>query len=286
VSQDNQEPGLDISSRFFELTFDHERYGKFWFGRGFMSSFLAVEADKSETWRYNLLSPGNSFGGMKFIDARENSLSDITVNFVFLDVEAFSFRDRVRYDSPSLGGLQASASAGSGDSGDITLRFNGTLGEVDLFAGGSWQTNPIVGRLDERVDIGIGLFHVPTGLNLSFGGVRQEFKRDFYQQFGRTDGDNSGWVLRGGIRRNWFKYGETRIALDYSTSDDVLYESDEAESYGLFMGQMFDSLDLELYAGYRFYSYDAGPNSGGIVLEDLSAFTFGTRIGFDATLSE
>ena len=69
VSQDNQDAGLAISSRFFEVTADSSRFGKLWLGRGFMSSFLAVEVDQSGTWPYNLLSPGNSFGGMKFVDS-------------------------------------------------------------------------------------------------------------------------------------------------------------------------------------------------------------------------
>lgn len=123
VSQESRETGLATSSRFFELIGDSKRYGTLWMGRGFMS-FLAVEIDKSETWRYNLLSPGNSFGGIKFTNTSDGSLSDIPALAIFLDVEAFSFRDRIRYDSPAWHGLQLSGSAGSGDSGDVTLRWN------------------------------------------------------------------------------------------------------------------------------------------------------------------
>ena len=42
---------------------------------------------------------------------------------------------------------------------------------------------------------------------------------------------------------------------------------------------------MELYTGYRYYDYDAGPNSGGLKLHDIHAFTAGARIGFDATFS-
>ena len=284
VSQDNQETGLETSSRFFELIADSKSFGTFWVGRGFMSSFMATEIDKSETWRYNLLSPGNSFGGVKFTNKSDGSLTDIPVLSMFLDVEAFSFRDRVRYDSPAWHGLQVSGSAGSGDSGDVTLRWIQQLGGFSLFAGASYQNNPLVGRIDERSDGGIGVFHEPTGLNLSVGAVRQKFSPDFYQQFSRTEGDNDGWIARVGIRKNWFGPGETRFAVDFSRSRDALYKADEADSVGVFTGQMIDKLNLELYAGYRGYKYDAGPNSGGLDLNDIHAFVVGTRIGFDVNL--
>lgn len=139
VSQDNQDSGFATSSRFFELTADSKPYGKLSFGRGLMSSFLVVEVDKSNTWAYNQLSAGNSFGGIKFVNEQDNSLSNIQVNTIFLDVEAFSFRDRIRYDSPVWHGFQVSGSMGSGDSGDVTLRWNKRMGDFSVFAGGLYR---------------------------------------------------------------------------------------------------------------------------------------------------
>ena len=286
VSQDNKDVGLDFKPRFFELTFDHDRYGKFWFGRGFMASFLAVEVDKSNTWRHNVLSLGNSFGGIKFINATTDSLSDITVGTIFVDAEAFTIRDRVKYSSPVWGGFQVSAAVGSGVSSDVALRYNAKLGNVELFVGSAAQWDADVGRIDDRTNFGIGLFDSRTGLNFSFLAARQKYKPSFYQPLGRTDGKTNGWVARGGIRRNWFGPGESRLAVDYGAGDDVFFEADGAESYGLFVSQVVDTLNLEFYAGYRHYAYDSGPNSNGLELKDVNGFTLGMSIGFDATVSE
>lgn len=285
VSQDNQDSGLDITSRFFELTADSNRYGKFWLGRGFMSSFLAVEIDKSETWRYNLISPGNSFGGIKFVNTEDDSLTDIPVNLVFIDVEAFSFRDRLRYDSPSWYGVQLSGSAGSGNSNDITLRWNRQLGDFDLTAGASIQNNPLVGRIDERLDGGLGIYHTKTGLNFTFGAFQQDYVSEFNKDFNRVDSEATGWVTRLGLRRNWFDLGETRTAIDFSRAENILYDDDTADSFGLFVGQMIDDLNLEFYAGYRYYSFEPGPQSGGPDVYDIHAVTAGARILFDATFT-
>lgn len=286
VSQDNQEAGLDISSRFFEMATDSKRYGKVTFGRGFMSSFIAVELDKSETWYYNLLSPGNSFGGMKFVNSADNSLTDLTVNEIFLDIEAFSFRDRIRYDSPVWGGAQISGSLGSGNSGDITLRWNQKVGDYDLFVGASAQNNPVVGRIDERFDGGIAVLHEPSGINFTLAGVKQKFTKNFYESFGRTEGNSDGLIVRVGLRRNWFTLGETRFAIDTTNSTDVLYASDEGKSFGAFFGQMIDDWNAELYTGYRIYDYDTGPNSGGLSVHTMHGFTVGARIWFDATFGK
>jgi hypothetical protein len=88
-----------------------------------------------------------------------------------------------------------------------------------------------------------------------------------------------------GSRRNWFSLGESRFALDFARINDALYSGDQAESVGAFFGQVIDELNMELYGGYRYYNYNAGPNSGGLALNDIHAFTVGARMGFDATFS-
>lgn len=276
VSQDNLAPGWRASSRNLEIVADHARFGRLWFGRGFMSAFLAVEIDKSETWRYNLLSPGTSFGGMKFVERRSQSLSDITVNAAFFDVEAFNRNDRIRYDSPLLGGFRLGASVGTARGSDLSLRWSGTGDDFEVFAGGSVQNNPFAGRIDDRLDGGVGVYQRTTGLNLTVAAVRQKFVREFYEQYGRTDGRSSGWTIRAGLRRRWFEVGETRSAVDYSRGDEVLYDGDSAHSVGVFASQMLDAWNVEIYAGYRFY----GIRADQLDLQDLHALTVGARMGF------
>ncbi len=284
VSQDNRAPGFTHSARNFELTLDHERYGKLWFGRGLMSSFIAVELDKSETWRYNIISPGNTAGGLKFTDRQTEELSDITVGLVFIDAEAFNRKDRVRYDSPVFGGLRISGSVGTADSNDVTLRWNGKLGGVDITAATSLQNNPVLGRVSDRVDGGVAFYHGGTGLSLSLVGAKQDYKRSFYQNYGRTDGDNEGYGVRLGLRRNWFELGETRMGLDYFDAEDVLYKKDSAESTGFFISQNIDAWSVEPYFGYRFYDYDTGPQAGGLSLDKVQVWTFGARMALDLTV--
>ncbi len=66
VSQTNETPGFSITGRFFEATADSQTYGKLWFGKGFSSSFFLFEIDASGTVFGNLLSVGNTAGGLQF----------------------------------------------------------------------------------------------------------------------------------------------------------------------------------------------------------------------------
>lgn len=283
TSQENN-PGFTTSARNFEMTLDSKRYGKLWFGRGLMSSFLAAELDKSQTWRYNIISPGNTFGGLKFVNENDGSLNDLTVGAVFIDAEAFNRKDRVRYDSPIFGGFKLSGSYGTADANDLALRWNGGLLGLEVTAAISAQNNPVEGRVSDRLDGGVALYHAGTGLSFTAAGVNQEYKQSFYKSFGRSDGDNSGYTLRLGWRRNWFSLGETRMALDFSQSDDVLYKDDDAQSSSFFISQHIEAWSLEPYFGYRYYDYDTGPNANGLGLEKIQVWSLGARMALDLTV--
>ena len=283
TSQDSS-PGFTTSARNFEMTLDSKRLGKLWFGRGLMSSFVAVELDKSQTWRYNIISPGNSFGGLKFVDESNKELSSLTVASAFIDAEAFNRKDRIRYDSPLFGGFRISGSYGTADANDLSLRWNGQLGSLEMTAAITTQNNPVEGRVADRIDGGIALYHGATGLSFTLAGVDQEYKQSFYKDFGRTEGDNSGYAVRLGLRRNWFSLGETRMALDYSASEDVLYAADDARSTGFFISQNIDAWSLEPYFGYRYYDYDTGPNANGLSLENIQVWSLGARMALDLTV--
>ena len=117
VNQKNESVGLTTSGRFFELVADSKKYGTLSFGKGAASSLVIIELDQSGTQYANLLSVGNTAGGLLFYDKRTRKLTDIQVNSAFFDLEALSLINRVRYDSPSWNGFRLSGTAqrGRGD---------------------------------------------------------------------------------------------------------------------------------------------------------------------------
>ena len=274
VSQDTPSTGTTISGRQLEVVTASKSLGTLHFGKGFAASFLLAEIDKSGTFGANLLSPGNTAGGLKFVDSATQGLTAITVGEAFLDLEALNLINRVRYDLPPWAGFRIGGDVGQNDYADAALRWNHDTDRLETMLAGSYQHNPRGGRVDERVDGGLGLLHKGTGLNLTLGAARQSFIA------GGPDSD--GYIVRVGWRGPWLRGGETRTAIDYSHVDDITLPGDEGESIGLFVSHTLERWSLEPYLGFRWYGLDR-PD---VDLEDIQVLTIGVRMRFAAQLQE
>lgn len=271
VSQDNETTGTDVVGRYFELTLDSKTYGRLAFGKGFSSSFWLAEVDKSGTYSSNLLSVGNKAGGLKFYDKDTDSLSGIRVLDAFIDIEAINLVNRVSYDSPVWKGFRLAADAGENQFSAAALKWNHGIGDFDLSYAGSGANNPQGGRIDWRVDSGLGVLHKPTGLNLTVAGQRNGFAK-------RSE-NGDGYIARAGLRRNWFSFGETKMAIDYARGWDVTQDGDRAKSAGAFVFQEVRDWNTELFAGYRLYDLNREDRR----LDDIHVYNLGARFWFDST---
>lgn len=243
VNQENRDAGVRISGRFFELTLTSERLGKLSFGRGFMASWLALEVDLSGTLIASLLPVGHLFGGLRFNNARTNQLTNIRVLDQFADLERLLIKDRVRYDSPSLAGFKLSGSYATDDRWDTALRFRPKVENFVVSLGSSYQQKPF-GDVDWRFDIGGGIRHEATGLNVSGGFSRQEF------QGGRQ---SDSFVVKVGWLASLVPLGKTAFSADYARNKDIRATEDDGTSVGVFVVQDWDPYGFKFYAGSRVY---------------------------------
>ena len=268
VSQDNPNAGTDVTVRIAEVYLNSKRAGKFSLGRGFSAGWLAPEMDLSGTQFANLLPVGMLAPGMKFVDASDNSLSDIQVLTHFVDVERLLLVDRARYDSPQFGpGLQLSGSVAHDSRWDLALRAKPKTGDDWTFVGGaSFQDEPFLG-IDQRVDAVASIRHNRTGLNLTVGGVRDDL----------TSGGNSNtYIVKAGWLTDVVSLGKTAFSIDYYNVSDLRLDGDEGESIGLFAVQKWLSFGLDFYVGYRRYDVSR-PD---IDLKDLDILTLGAAFNF------
>lgn len=156
VSQDNEIAGSSISVRRAEVWVRDDRYGRVMFGQGSTAADNTAEYDLSLV-SGPIMTSGVSFiaGGLQFTDG--NELSGVTIADAFQNFDGN--RDpRIRYDSPMLGPLQLSASAGANQTYGAALTWGGdydhwtakeldgitTLGAVSIY-------NPNEGGVDFRV---------------------------------------------------------------------------------------------------------------------------------------
>ncbi len=142
------------------------------------------------------------------------------------------------------------------------------LGDFDVTSAISYQNEANGPFSDWRGDGGVGILHVPTGLNVTGGLAVQQASDDGRQ--------SEGFIVRPGWRQKWFDIGETKVAADYQRSWDITAEGDKATSIGAFVMQDIDPWGLQLYAGYRNYDLDRDD----IRLDDIHVFTVGAALNF------
>ena len=267
VSQDNPNPGTDITVREADIELKSDEYGTLSFGRGFSAAWTVPEFDLSGTVPSALLATGNLAPGMRFVDRATNELSDIRVSTHFADTERLLLVDRLRYDSPSFGGgFQLSGTLAADARWDAALRFYPTNDNWTIRAAATYQHKPFQ-DVDDRYEIGFSARHNETGLNLTTGLVSGE---------ARDGRDLSAYIIKAGWLTNLNSLGYTAFSADYSLGSDARLTGDEAESIGIFVQQKWDALGLDLYGGFRRYDVDR-PDIG---LKPMNVFTMGAMYTF------
>ena len=247
VNQDNPNPGTDITVRDAELVLQSDKFGKFSFGRGLAAAWVVPEIDLSGTVPSALLQSGMLAPGMQFVDRSTNDLSSIPVNQHFVDTERLLRVDRLRYDSRMFGGgIQLSGTLAADSRWDTAIRFYPSIDEWTFRAAATYEQKPFR-DFEYRSQLGFSARHNKTGLNLTMAASRGE----------TTDGsEGSGYVIKGGWLSNLNSLGHTAFSIDYLSVSDAVLQGDQADSIGFFVQQKWDSIGLDLYAGFRTYKVE------------------------------
>jgi hypothetical protein len=258
------------SLRWFEVAFDTD-YGTLSLGQGSSASDGTAGLDDSFTFVAGATDSSDGFAAFRFRDAGGN-LTDVTVGSVNAVLNG-ARRFRVRYDSPAMEGFVVSASYGvnvlqttdENDYYDIALRWNGDLGDVAVRSaiGYQWIDNPD-GDNVRRIAGSVSGLHGPTGLNLAFSAGEV------------IDGESYVWT-RAGWRADLVPVGKTSLSVDYYRGRDFRTEGARTGHYGFYAVQSFDDASLDLYAGWRRFSYS---DLTGTEYQDATGVLMGLRWAF------
>lgn len=179
----------------------------------------------------------------------------------------------VRYDTPTFGGFQASASWGGGqtisgdDAWDAAIRYAAEFGGIRFAAGVGYRVESLssFGASDIRTRAGsASMHHMASGLFLN-GAYGLQDSHPLW-------GDLRMWHVRGGWARNVTGLGLTSIYGEFADHD---FKSLNVGSHfwGAGVTQAIDSSALDLFVAYR--EYDLG---GGAF--DMRTTLAGARIRF------
>lgn len=250
VSQVFDPPVIDwqrTSLRWFEVALD-TGYGTLSLGQGSMASDGTAGLDDSFTFVAGATNSADGFGAFRFRDA-DGELTDVTIGQVNAGFGG-NRRFRFRYDTPIVSGVMFSASYGQNvlatdddtDYSDIAIRWTGDVGDVAIrsAAGYQWLENPAGDS--RRLAASVSAVHVPTGLNLAVSTGAE------------VDGARYGWT-RIGWQTDPFAIGTTSLSVDYYLGHDFLSDGARTENFGIYAVQTIDSASIDLYAGWRRFTY-------------------------------
>jgi hypothetical protein len=270
VSQVFEPPVLEwnkIWLRWFEAAIETP-YGTVSAGQGASASDGTSGLDDSFTFVAGAGNSQDGFGAFQFRDDA-GALTGVTigqVNNFFNGARRF----RLRYDTPIFSGVMLSTSYGrnilvDADENsyyDVAVRWTGDVGDVSIRSAAGYQwIDPPDGETTERVAASATAFHNPTGLNLNVSLGRQ------------IDGASFYW-LRAGWRTDFWEAGTTSLSVDYYNGSDFLSDGARTENYGLYAVQSLDDLSLDLYAGWRRFSYS---DTLGNSYQDANGLLIGAR---------
>ncbi|MGR3659560.1 MAG: hypothetical protein ACU0CA_00010 [Paracoccaceae bacterium] len=179
------------------------------------------------------------------------ALSDITIGKTFNNFDG-ARRMRLRYDSPGYGGFSIAVAYGqevlkTGDDHHyygFALNYEETFGDIRIQGaiGSSYnQSSKVTARttagsvtvLDQRTGLNLS---VAAGVDATFGGQYVYLK--------------AGWNTR------LMSVGQTKFIVEGFQGTDYLSNASKSRMWGLAVIQEFDDQALEIYAGYRAFSYE------------------------------
>ncbi|MBK5928616.1 porin [Rhodobaculum claviforme] len=255
------------SLRWFEAALD-TRYGTVSVGQGSTASDGAAGLDDSFTFHAGAADSSDGFSSFRFRD-EAGALTDITVGAVNETFDG-ARRFRIRYDTPSIGGVVLSTSYGrnvlvGSDKRhfyDVALRWSGDLGDFAVQTAASYGLDDDPRGDNQRRAAGsMTVFHIPTGLNLTLSASS------------RMNGPEHQYV-RAGWRRDFFDVGTTSLSVDYYRGRNFVSDGARTENYGLYAVQSFDAVSLDAYIGWRRFTYS---DRSGVSYRNADGVLIGAR---------
>jgi predicted porin len=253
---------VTFTERKMEFYVTHKTFGKLTLGQGDTASNSTSEVDLSGTDVVNYSSIEDMAGGFNFRTGDDVVVT--SVGSAFSNFDGYSRRDRIRYDTPKFGPVYFSTSYMNGQSWDLAGRFAyewegvGKLAAAAHYTGADTQRDPF-----KQYSGSISFLH-SSGFNITAsGGGRNDVSgrdEDPYNLYGKLG----------------YKFGKWALSVDYTYSENVGADDDEATSIGAAaVWNIWES--VQFYGSYRWHDLDRDTVNN---IEDLHAVMVGGRVKF------
>lgn len=289
----NSNGSVHLDSRIMD-TYLKGDFGKLSFGKGDGAAFYADSMDLSGTsyigggvW-YELYS-----SGIHFVDSKGNSL--YTIGHTQSPFNALGRQNRVRYDSPSLGGVVLSTSFDNGRAYELAARYTANLsGGAKFVAGTSWSDSERQGISKDpatgatTVDASVtrkkiynasASLLLANGLNFTVTAAHEKTPSVLNSGSASQSGHDAS-TLFGQIG---YIAGRHHFAVNYGQTKDLPADGVKGSQVGVAYVFAWTKA-VEMFASYHLYKLDLSnqikTDKGWDSAKDINQLFVGTRIKF------
>ncbi|WP_152415410.1 hypothetical protein [Caenispirillum salinarum] len=251
-----------LNERRLEVWFGMSRLGRLWIGHGPMATEDTSEVDISGTTLAGGSDIGDVAGGL-FFRSGDGSLTHIRVGDAFTNLDGLGKRDRLRYDTPEIGGLTVSASVDEHQAWDVAVRSAASFGGAEIKGAAGLAS----GDSDRHRVNGSASLRLPSGWVATLAGGWEDVEQ------GRAI---TAVYIKTGWRGDIWAIGENAVSVDGAVVRNMETTGGIAWVAGLQAVQVVDDWATDLYVGLRFHVYDHPTRE----LPAVAAALLGARLRF------
>lgn len=286
--------GVNLDTRKID-TYIEGNFGKVSFGKGDGAGYYANMMDYSGTLYYG----GGAWytlysGGISFVDDNNNTLYKVgQTNSVF---NAIGRQQRIRYDTPAMGGLVLSTSFDNGDAYELAARYHADLPGAKLAAGLSYvdtmnldiARSPTNGQpatpgntantRKEVLSAAVSLL-LDNGLNFTISSGNDKTK----EMANAGQVNQAGYDATNLFGQVGYITGANHFAINYGETKDLLVEGTKGSQIGL--AYVYDwSSAVRLFSSYHLYKLSLPSTvkaaKGWGAANDINQLYAGIRVAF------
>ena len=265
VTAQADENGTALTDRFSEIRLISKSLGTIYIGQGAVGADGVSESDLSGTGFVALPGSSGVGGGAEFFHSAGVN-TGVTANSTFSNFDSLGRQGRLRYDTPSFGGFQVTASHGNKDQSTVALRYGGKMGGVSVKAAVGYTHDTI--SSSQTITNGSVSVLLPMGISLSVGAAERDTEAAANEgswRYGKL-----GYKFKGS------ELGETRLWAEYNYNEDVAAVNDEAVYFSAGVMQIVEPLGMELFLKHINLDLDRP----GTPTDDINTTSVGIRVSF------
>jgi hypothetical protein len=255
----------EFGFRKAEVKFSHSTMGSLSIGQGTTSSDNKPSLDSTVN-----NNAGMSHGGAVVIyDKTGGNHTAVTGGAQFSSY--FGGRaDRLRYDTPSIGGFGLSGSVGEDNFYDVGLKYGASLGDLTVAAAAQYR-HLSSQYPNKNMGGGVAVKHA-SGLSAG-----AHYGKESSTDPATTIKGSSWGVEAGYTTKAMSNLGATSFSVIYTEADETVSDNFEAENIGFHVAQALPA-GVGVFAAYEVASFD--DSNAATSLDDISVFLVGTRLKF------